>query len=311
MFNTTQNTGMPWGYPQGAMMYNPQQQPMQKQMNNLTPEEIQRLAKKDGQFSLRITETDALKASCNHRTADGMNDSLVIDPIDGKLRCVICGHKFNTIDPTTTKEQIEEACEMVTDILQTTKLLYINMPAEAAREYYQIIPLIEKIPELFTIAVQNYEKHQNASGWQNYGKNGYGTAQLYQMLNGGMMGGMGMQPMGGYYQQPMQQFTSYDPVMGVQQPMQQPVYQAPGMMQAPVGAVAPQANAFGNFGGVQQGYVPGTQQFQYQTPPQVAPAAQVPYQMTAPQVQPGVTTPTETTATTDGATVTATANLKA
>lgn len=264
-----------YGYP----MYNgtgaqftgvaPQNVPQMK--NHLTQEEIQKLMQKENSFSLVVTETEKLRATCNHRLyapdANGKTDAITEDPVTGVCRCAICGYEFSPIDYSTNADTLKTAVNDVLDILQTIKLIYVDMPDDVAREYYVIIPLIERIPQLFERAVKNYSKYdnQNPYGFNNRNMN---IVQLFNMMSGYLSG----QPMP---QQPMQQ------PMG--NPYQQPMM--PGMM--------------GSNGFVQQpGYMPNTMGYAY-NPQQVQ-------QPQAPQAAPAAAT-----ASTDGKNVTVDATFKA
>lgn len=228
--------------------YSQAQQP--KVMNYLTPEEIQQLQKKSDVFNLSLTATEDLQARCNHRVPDGSTDSLKFDPETGFATCTICGYKFRPIDPDVSKESIQEAVNQVVDILQTIKILYTDLPVQAAAEYYRIIPLITKIPQLFDFACKNFTKHEyNAWSYNNMSQGGLA---LFQALQNNFGGGM------------------------MQQPQFNPYVAAP---QQPVGY--PQANPFGYPGASQQmaapmGYQPQTQGFAYAPQQPVAPAAPAP-----------------------------------
>lgn len=284
----------------GGMQFNPQagaQQYQVKRGSTLSQEEYARLVKNSNPFSLALTETEVLKGICNHQKPDGSGDALVQDP-DGTIRCEICQYRFNPVSDLT-KDDVTEACNLVNDILQTIKLLYIDMPINASREFYQIIPLIDKVPQLFDIAVKNFSKHENFNVWGYRGQN-MGTMNLFNML-AGALNGTGPMPMG----QPM-----YNP--GMTGTMGQPMYNAPAG--TPVGAVPPMSNGFGYPNGApmpmgQPMYNPQTQGYQYvagQQPVQ-------PYQVATPPVQPaaGGQAPTDTAAQTDGQQVTAQATFKA
>lgn len=277
----------------GAMQYNPQMMQMPKQHNNLSSEEIRSLQTHES-FSLRMTSDEKTRSACNHRTEDGSRDSLVMEP-DGTYRCTICGAKFMPVEPSTTKEDIQDAVDRVLDILQTTKMLYINMPVEAAKEYYQIIPLIQRIPELFKISADTYRRYEQGSNWS-YNSRNYGAASLYNMMTGGVPYPQqnSFDPMGQPYTQPQGYY---------QQPMNQPVYQA--NPNVPVGAVAPGVNPFvGQPMAAPQGYQPTMAGFQYQpgmNAPQAAPQTgyQAPQQTpsaqpTAPQAAPAPAAPAAT-----------------
>lgn len=237
----TMGTGYQW---------NPNPQQQVKQMNVLTADEIQTLMKQESKFSLAITQTEKLKAACNHRRADGLGDTLV-ENADGTVTCQICGYTFKPVDPSTSGEEyLNAAVTEIVDILQTIKMLWIDVDPQVMREYYQILPLIEKIPTLYDIAVKDYSKHENSNAWAYSGKN-MNTLQMFGLLSG-MLSGVG--------QPNATQFTAQQPVvnpaMGYAAPQYgnpfsagyvAPGYQPNAMnyayapMQQPVAPVAPEA----------------------------------------------------------------------
>lgn len=243
------NFGMGGFVPQGTgMQFNGYSQAPTAQMNVLTNEEISQLMKKENSFSLALSETDKLRAACNHRRPDGLNDALYDDE-DGAVRCSICGYKFRPIDANvnaTSKETITAACSEITDILQTIKMIWIDIDNTVAREYFQLIPLIDKIPELFEIAAKNFAKHGNINPWVNNNRN-MGTLQVFNMLSGIING---QTP---YQAQPQQQ-------MAYGAPMGQPIPQMAPQMGAPVYPT----NGFGYMGTAPMGYQPQTGGFQTQ-----------------------------------------------
>lgn len=191
-----------------------------KQPSTLTSEEYNRLVKQENPFSLALTELERLRAICNHRTIDGMGDTLT-QMANGQMKCTVCGYEFLPIDAAEmTKEDIVASVKVVTDILQTIKLMFVDMPAESQREYFQIIPLIERIPGLFDLAVKNYQKYESMNVWNYRGAN-LGTMNLFNMLSSALTG-MGPQ------QQPTPQYgnpafgvfgTGMNPNMGMGTPM--------------------------------------------------------------------------------------------
>ena len=242
------------------------QQTMDKVASTLTPEEHNRLAKKISQFSIAITDEERLRGICNHRTEDGSRDTLVRDPVTGSFRCTVCGYTFNVVDSGMSADDLKTAVREICDILQTIKLLYTDLPIDAAREYFQIIPLVEKIPQLFEFAVKNFEKHEAYNWSYNYQNSNVYT--LYNRLSN-MFGTPGVAPMygnpqAGYGQPPFQQ----PPMGGFGQPapMPNPAFQ----QQMPFGGPS---NGFGYPGaGTQQGYMPQTQGFNYTPQDQTTPA---------------------------------------
>lgn len=212
--NTTMN-----GMPNMAAGYNYQgMQPQQKWSNVLTPEQINRLRKSENVFSLGITEEEQLRARCNHRSEDGLHDTLTYDPITGEARCTICQYKFRPVEPNIEFEDIKEDVARIIDILQTIKLMYIDLPDQAAAEYFQIIPLIDKIPQLFEYAAKNMTKHE-AYNWQ-YNSGNMGAMNMFNNLQAMFSSGMMNQP------QPM---MNPNMPVGMVQPMPNPAFQQPMM----------------------------------------------------------------------------------
>ena len=268
MFGQTQNNGMNNMMGAAPMMggyaYQGMGQPVQKHNNPLTPEQIKKLQQKGEQFSLGITEEEWLRGVCNHRNAEGTADTLVFDSLTGEARCTICGYKFKPIESGVSPEEIKGDVERIVDILQTIKLMYIDLPAEAAKEYFQIIPLINKIPQLFEFAAKNMTKHETYN-WQ-YNNRNMGAINMFNNLQSMFAGGMMMQ-------QPQQAY-------------QQPMMQAPFMGGAPTGSY-PVNNGFGYPGAsmanpaLNQGYQPGAPGFSY-TPNVQAATAPAQATVTAP-----------------------------
>lgn len=269
-----------YGMPQGGYNYQGYQQPVPKIMNVLTDDEIKALQQQRSQFTLGLTEREKLQARCNHRAIGGMEDALTYDQETGLATCTICGYKFKPVDPDASYDDIQDACDKVVDILQTSKIYYIDLPANAAAEYYQIIPLIGKIPELFKFAARNFAKHETST-WNYNNANMNGVAML-NSLNNMFQGGMGMQ-------QP--QMMGYAP----QQPMGAPAGypQAAYYQQQPVAG----ANAFGFQGASQVPYQANNNGFAYQPAAANAPVAPTVNAPAAPTEAAATTTPTETTVT--------------
>lgn len=215
--------GGAYGVP-GGMMYAPNyQRPQMTQP--LTPEEMNILADKGGAFSTKVTQEDMLKAYCTHKKNGAI---VVVQNPDGSLTCPICGETFD--NSSLEKMDIEADVKKVIDDIQSIKLAYLDIGTEVARQYFPIIPLLRKLPQLAVMAANNFAKYEAGTAMMNAGNSPYGFAAFNNMMNGGMYYG---QPM---YGQPMYQA----PVYG-QQPVQQPVMGA----QMPVaGGYAPMNNVY-------------------------------------------------------------------
>ena len=274
-----------YGMP-GGMMYNQNfQRPQMTQP--LTPEEMAILADKGGAFSTKVTQEDMLKAYCTHKK----NGTIVaIQNPDGSFTCPICGETFdyNSLE----KADIEADVKKVIDDIQSIKLTYLDIGTEVARQYFPIIPLLNKLPQLAVMASNNFAKYEQGTAMINGGNSPYGFAQFNNLMNGGMMYGqqpmmygqapMYQQPMGYGQQIPVQQpnmygqmpmaggyapmTNNYDPNQMVN-PMNTGAY--PAQMPPQAGMIMPQAqpttaaNEFGTFGN--PAYAPQPQPVAQQT----------------------------------------------
>ena len=255
---TAQQQPYPYmGYPQpnyyGAGFVAPPQQ--QIVFNNpLTKEEEQLLKNKAKAFQFQVSELEVAQAICTHKEKGYIN----VTPIGGdRVKCNICGKEFSLTDGD--EAAVQAACNLLVNIIQTLKLYWLNVPTEVARNLYPIIPLIERIPSVYALAMREFEslfKHNNMTE-----ANG---AQGFNMLNNIVSGSYGYNPMmNPYYQQPMVQpmpqpmyanpmMNPYyqnmqqpmpqqapNNVMMPQQPMQAPMYQDPNLGVNPFGYNVP------------------------------------------------------------------------
>ena len=274
--------------------YNPGNIQQQKIPNVLSAEEIKQLQQQSNNFNLGLTSKEAMQAACNHRSLDGTKDSLTYDYDTGKARCTICGYEFVPIEPTTTYDDIMRTCDDIVNIIQTVKLLWPDMSDASQREFYNIIPLIYKVPRLFEFAAKNFNRNE-FDLWSQQNS----PAGMAMLQNLGNILGANQQFMGN----PTVQYNGYGvqpPMMGQPQPMMNPMGGAPmGQVvqpQAPMmGQPVPGMNPFG-FDGASQVQQPMTAPNQgYAYVPQAA-ATPVQPTVTAPAapVQPEAAAPEET-----------------
>lgn len=302
--NMTASPYANYGYGYPTMQYAPIKRPAMTQP--LSPEEMQLLQSKGGAFSTLVAKEDIFRSFCTHKK-DG-NIALVSNG-DGTYTCPICQETFaeTDLDPQHVKEVTTE----MKNILQMIKTCYMDIPEETARQYFAIIPLLEKAPQLAEIAMRNFAQYEQGTMIQNggspYSFNAYNSlvgnpsypglnynAGYQQPMYQAQPQPQYQQPMQGQpqYQQPMQPQPMVQPMMGqpmYQQPMQPqqvqvtPQYTQPGF--APV-------NEFGSYAGVMAQPVAQPQP-QYQQ--QVMPAQQPqPVQGQAVPQQPTVDTSTFT-----------------
>ena len=236
----------------------------QPSMNNpLTEEEIKTLNKNGGGWNTAISNEDLLRSVCTHKH----NGKFTLrNNGDGTLTCTTCQETFQDLD--LDPAYVKETTDAMKNILQIIKTCYIDIPANTAREFFPIIPLLEKVPKLAEIAVQNFAQYENGSTVQNGN-----TPSSFNALNA-IMGTPATQfnynanyaGFNGYQQpyQPMmqqQQPMMQQPMMQ-QQAMQQPMMQQPAqtnLQMAPTQSGFAPVNEFGSYGNMAQ---PVQQQYQ-------------------------------------------------
>lgn len=175
-----------WG--NGMMNYVYNRPKMPNPTNPLSKEEMAMLKQKAPQFSLAISQVEALKAICTHRDAEGEK---LMQNNDGTVTCMICGTTFKPIqaDPETVKEIFEAAV----NCLETIKIMYMDIPDDVTKTYFQMTPFLEKGPQLYKIALDHYQKYNNSSVIAgNYNNNGNAFALFNAIMNPGAAMGMGM-----------------------------------------------------------------------------------------------------------------------
>ena len=189
------------------MMFNNnfQAAPVQKPAhgNWLSNDKISILSNAQDAFKLSVSETELLKGQCNHYFSNG--SPALVPSADGTgYTCSICGTTFHSHE--FTEDDVKNATQNILDILNTIKVMYLSIDSNAALEFFQILPFIEKIPMLYNIAVNDFKWYEGTSINNN-------NISPFNVL--GYM--MGMPMMGVGFQQPM-----YNPQMGAPA---QPMYQ--------------------------------------------------------------------------------------
>lgn len=217
--------------------------PQARMTQPLTTEQIKSLRTNAPAFTLEISEEDILRARCTHK-ADGKFALIQNNDAEGTVTCSICGAKFLLSE--TNLESVQAGTQLIIDFLQTIKTYYLDMPDQIAMSYFQMIPFLEKLPKLYQIALENFNKYEGM-GMANqsqgmYGFNmlgaitnpqfGFGGGQAFPMQQPGMMpmaptmAPMGaVNPFGSYGASPydMQQQQYMQPQAPIQQPIPQQV----------------------------------------------------------------------------------------
>lgn len=123
--------------------------------NILTDEEIKTLTKvKPKSLNLNISKKDYLRSLCTHFDSNGQK--VLLQKEYSNLYCPICDAEFN-LRVDVERKDIEDDINKVIDYIQTIKLIS-NFPREVAEVIYPIIPLLKKIPELYELAENEFNK---------------------------------------------------------------------------------------------------------------------------------------------------------
>ena len=207
------NTQYQYGYNYGAP------RPKARNTQPLTQEQIAKLRHSSDDLIMKLDQEDMWRSACTHREKDGTSSIVHLD--NGKERCTICGEEFKIVEPNS--EEVKAAIETIVNMFQTAKLLYVDAPNDLIWQYFQILALIKKFPQIWDRALANFNKYDNI-----YSGNGVNYTNMYYPSSYNTLQALLTNPYGGYqpyaqqqpymnnYQQmPMQQQQFY----GYQQPM--------------------------------------------------------------------------------------------
>ena len=230
--NFATNQGYNMGpVPNNGMQYN-QGYPTQQrpQMNNpLTDEQRKLLLQKEDTFNLTVTPEDYARAICTHKNPQDGTFACVINP-DKSVTCKICHATF--YPDIVTEEYVNDGVNKMLNTFQTLKYIGVDLSEEVIRQYFAIIPYMEKSPQLYKLLNKTFSKYHVNN--QVIPQNGMNLFAMYNAItnptvpisapNYGYGYQQPMQPQMNGYQQPMTPFT------GMQQQMMggtNPFYQQP------------------------------------------------------------------------------------
>lgn len=132
--------------------------------NPLTKEDLQRLQKtKTPAFSFNLTPDEMTKAKCPHRLIkeDGTAQSWMTTSDGGMTaHCAGCGATFRL--QKVSPEELSNAIDIVKSTIQQAKAYGFQMPEEFFTEYAMIIPLLDKLPQIYTMANINFAEIQRS-----------------------------------------------------------------------------------------------------------------------------------------------------
>lgn len=178
MMNNFFGAGQLGGY--GAYQYNNPNMAKPVGTNPLTDEDVKFLAQKAPSFSLSVTKEESLQAICTHRTREGV-DKLHLNQ-DGSYTCAICGATFRMAD--LSQEAVNTAFDGVVDILETTKVMYRDIPDAVCRAFFQMIPFLKKGKQMYKIANDHFGQYGAAINNNQFG-GGNAAAILAGIMGGG------------------------------------------------------------------------------------------------------------------------------
>ena len=166
--------------------------------NPLGDEKIKRLLSTgNGLPKLTITEEDLDKAICTHRYN---GESKLIPLPTGEVQCEICGARFNVIEDATS-DDIKQATQNLHDLLHTAKIMMVDAPESMIVENFQIISVVDKVPEIYAIAKSSYDNFiQTNPQLQQYGGSQMNGANLWSQIFSGGFGMASAQPQLTYQQ---------------------------------------------------------------------------------------------------------------
>lgn len=238
MNNGFNNYGYPTGGYYGGTMY--QEAPKLNMTQGLTPEQLKSLQKTSG-WSLAISEEELLRAYCTHRHE---NRFAVTQDEEGNMTCSLCGTKFHPFEGDVASAR--ELVSKVRDLLETTKMQSLTLPPQTIKDFFQIEPVLDRLPDLFAKSKEDYKRALGYNDNYIYGQETNAFAAYQNMIN--PMAGAG------YYDPAMMQQPIYGgqpsypgyPYGAPQQPMQQQVYGQPGFAQPQQGyGQQPQFQGYG------------------------------------------------------------------
>lgn len=147
------NTGMGGMQP---MQYT-QMRPIQPLMTNpLTSEEEKLLITEQDTFDLKVQPKEIAEAVCTHKK-DGKFQIIPKNDGTGACICKLCHAEFN---PTiVTEEYTQQAVDTFLNVLQTCKMIGVDMNNDVVRQFFQIIPYVTRVTKLYAMLVRIFDKY--------------------------------------------------------------------------------------------------------------------------------------------------------
>ena len=156
--------------------------------NPLGEEKIKRLLSQgNGLPKITLTEEDLDRAVCTHRYK---GETQLVQLPNGEVKCKICGAQFEIVqDPSP--EDVALATKNLHDLLHTSKIM-MDAPEQMITENFQVLAVIDKVPEIHAIAQASYTKFIRSNPNMNqFGGSTMNGASLWSQIIGGPAMGMG------------------------------------------------------------------------------------------------------------------------
>lgn len=149
----------------------------------ISKEERNLLKSQQEMFDLNVTPEQLAYAACSHKTEDGKSYDVVPVPgaAPGTMMCRTCKAVMNP--DVVTEKYVEEVKEKFLNTLQTMKLLGVDLSNDVIRQYFSMIPYIERLPLLYKMISTTFDRYNNYNPMQ--AATGPSAYSLYQeMVNG-------------------------------------------------------------------------------------------------------------------------------
>lgn len=210
MFNN--ENYVPFGATYGTVYPN-QTMPQPKNTQPLTKEDQKELQRKATPFTTQIDSLDLKRSWCTHRDEKG--STLSPNP-DGTFTCAICGTTMSLDD--YDEQDVIEISQKYLNLLNNIKAKYLDIPVDIVKEYFQIMPYVERTHKLYKLANENYGRYVGYNQPINpaLASPNYHAWSSFDMLHGGGYA----YPYGAYAGQPAQPQQAMPPQMGYGYPQQ-------------------------------------------------------------------------------------------
>lgn len=195
-----------YGYGYTPVGYNTIPTPVNKA--SLNAEELQRIRNVNGnrkQLSLAVEDVDVLRVCCNHKNENGVDLVQPVNDGSGDVYCPQCGYRWNP--DMMTKEEVMELVDKLLNQMQNSKWVG-DFGREFIREFYAIMAILPKYPDIHEYAMNTINKYYNANNmYTAQDANVYGAYN--SLLNNVGYYATPQQMTSGYYGQPIPPQTGY------------------------------------------------------------------------------------------------------